>query len=88
MSNLEAELDDDEDEEGGGPGEKRTGGFETASNKRMRLANINPWTLRYNDDSLESKFGQLREDMFKSNMTCCFVIWIFIAICQAIIVPK
>ncbi|XP_015114264.1 adenylyl cyclase 78C isoform X1 [Diachasma alloeum] len=85
MSNLETEyLEDDEDEEGGG--EKRPGGYETASNRRMRLANINPWTLRYNDDSLESKFGQLREDMFKSNMTCCFVIWIFIAVCQAVIV--
>lgn len=53
MSNLETEyLEDDEDEEGG---EKRTGGFETPSNKRMRLANINAWTLRYNDDSLEAK---------------------------------
>ncbi|KAK0083227.1 hypothetical protein PV325_009156 [Microctonus aethiopoides] len=85
VSNLETEyLEDDEDEEGG---EKRTGGFETPSNKRMRLANINAWTLRYNDDSLEAKFGQLRENMFKSNMTCCFVIWLFIAICQAVIVP-
>ncbi|XP_044001211.1 adenylyl cyclase 78C isoform X1 [Aphidius gifuensis] len=89
MSNLEAELEDDDDEEGGGQGEKRSGGgFETASNKRMRLANINPWTLKYNDDNLESKFGQLREDMFKSNMTCCFFIWIFIATCQAVIVPN
>ena len=34
---------------------KSTGGIESVSNKRMRLANINPWTLRYNDESLESK---------------------------------
>lgn len=34
------------------------------------------------------QFRQLREDMFKSNMICCFVIWLFIAVCQAIIVPK
>ncbi|CAG5101638.1 Similar to Ac78C: Adenylyl cyclase 78C (Drosophila melanogaster) [Cotesia congregata] len=92
MSNLEAEyLEDEEDESGVAGGEKKpggaAGGFETASNKRMRLANINAWTLRYNDESLETKFGQLREDMFKSNMICCFVIWLFIAICQAIIVP-
>ncbi|XP_011505065.1 PREDICTED: adenylate cyclase type 8 [Ceratosolen solmsi marchali] len=66
---------------------KGLGGIESASNKRMRLANINPWTLRYNDESLESKFRQLREDMFKSNMICCFVIWLFIAVCQAIILP-
>ncbi|XP_014225754.1 adenylate cyclase type 8-like isoform X1 [Trichogramma pretiosum] len=64
-----------------------SGGIETISNKRMRIANINPWTLRYNDETLESKFRQLREDMFKSNMICCFVIWMFIAVCQAIIIP-
>lgn len=37
------------------PTRSGTGGVESASNKRMRLANINPWTLRYNDESLESK---------------------------------
>ena len=34
---------------------KGMGGIESISNKRMKLANINPWTLRYNDDGLESK---------------------------------
>lgn len=82
-------------------------GMEMVSNKRMRLANINAWTLRYNDEALESKvrsqrryfrniriltmifqFRQLREDMFKSNMICCYVLWLFIAICQAIILPE
>ncbi|XP_058793697.1 adenylyl cyclase 78C-like [Phymastichus coffea] len=66
---------------------KMANGMEMVSNKRMRLANINPWTLRYNDEALESKFRQLREDMFKSNMICCYVLWLFIAICQAIILP-
>ncbi|XP_057332622.1 adenylyl cyclase 78C isoform X1 [Microplitis mediator] len=90
VTNLEAEYLEDEEDEQGTMGDKKSaagGGFETASNKRMRLANINAWTLRYNDESLETKFGQLREDMFRSNMICCFVIWLFIAICQAIIVP-
>ncbi|KAJ8684167.1 hypothetical protein QAD02_019959, partial [Eretmocerus hayati] len=95
MSNLETEyLEDDatstksEPVTRGSANEKRTkSGLEVASNKRMRLANINPWTLRYNDEALESKFCQLREDMFKSNMICCFVIWLFIAVCQAIIFP-
>ncbi|XP_012527776.2 adenylyl cyclase 78C isoform X2 [Monomorium pharaonis] len=93
VSNLESELED----ENGQPAkpsskatlttsdEKKKNAIETASNKRMRSANINTWTLRYNDESLESKFDQLREDMFKSNMMCCFVIWLFIAVCQAII---
>ncbi|XP_043791005.1 adenylyl cyclase 78C isoform X2 [Apis laboriosa] len=93
VSNLESEYL--EEENGSAKSNKavsassveklKTAGLETASNKRMRSANINAWTLRYNDESLESKFGQLREDMFKSNMICCFVVWIFIAICQAVI---
>ncbi|XP_032455666.1 adenylyl cyclase 78C [Nasonia vitripennis] len=95
VSNLESDyLEDDagsaksEQVTRGSGNEKTTkGGIESVSNKRMRLANINPWTLRYNDESLESKFRQLREDMFKSNMICCFVIWLFIAVCQAIILP-
>ncbi|EFN82018.1 Adenylate cyclase type 8 [Harpegnathos saltator] len=90
MSNLESEYLEEENGTAKSkstsptPGEKKAG-LETASNKRMRSANINAWTLRYNDESLESKFDQLREDMFKSNMICCFVIWLFIAVCQAII---
>ncbi|XP_076639098.1 adenylyl cyclase 78C isoform X5 [Colletes latitarsis] len=90
VSNLESEYL--EEENGSAKSNKAAppglrAGLETASNKRMRLANINAWTLRYNDESLESKFGQLREDMFKSNMICCFFVWIFIAICQAVILP-
>ncbi|XP_012342134.1 adenylyl cyclase 78C isoform X4 [Apis florea] len=95
VSNLESEYL--EEENGSAKSNKavsaasveklKTAGLETASNKRMRSANINAWTLRYNDESLESKFGQLREDMFKSNMICCFVVWLFIAICQAVILP-
>nr|CAI5841533.1 unnamed protein product [Callosobruchus analis] len=60
--------------------------IEIESNKRMRNANVNPWTLRFKDKEMELKFSQLREDMFKSNMMCCFVIWLFIVICQAIII--
>ncbi|XP_011634249.1 adenylate cyclase type 8 isoform X1 [Pogonomyrmex barbatus] len=93
VSNLESEYLEEENGQPAKPSNKaasmtageKKGAIETASNKRMRLANINTWTLRYNDESLESKFDQLREDMFKSNMICCFVIWLFIAVCQAII---
>ncbi|CAB0016982.1 unnamed protein product [Nesidiocoris tenuis] len=34
------------------------------------------------------KFCQLREDMFKSNMLICYVIWIFIIIIQVVILPS
>ncbi|CAH0557313.1 unnamed protein product [Brassicogethes aeneus] len=56
--------------------------IEIESNKRMRCANVNPWTLRFIDKNMELKFSQLGEYMFKSNMVCCFIIWIFIALCQ------
>ncbi|KAJ8970862.1 hypothetical protein NQ314_000986 [Rhamnusium bicolor] len=59
--------------------------IEIESNKRMRSANVNPWTLRFIDKDMEYQFSQLREDMFKSNMICCFIIWLFIVICQATI---
>ncbi|XP_067013810.2 adenylyl cyclase 78C [Anabrus simplex] len=62
--------------------------IEIESNKRMRNANVNTWTLRFNEQPMEDKFCQLREDMFKSNMVCCFIIWIFVVICQAIIIPR
>ncbi|XP_072381948.1 adenylyl cyclase 78C isoform X1 [Diabrotica undecimpunctata] len=58
--------------------------IEIESNKRMRNANVNPWTLRFIDTEMEHQFSQLREDMFKSNMMCCFIIWLFIVVCQAI----
>ncbi|XP_043469096.1 adenylyl cyclase 78C-like isoform X2 [Leptopilina heterotoma] len=97
VSNLESEYLEDDNENAkmvksastdGSQKGTRTIGIEFASNKRMRSANINTWTLRYNDESLESKFCQMREEMFKSNMICCFVIWLFIAVCQAIILPN
>lgn len=62
--------------------------IEIESNKRMRDANVNAWTLHFKDSTMEKKFCQLREDMFKSNMLCCFIIWIFVVICQAIILPS
>lgn len=61
--------------------------IEIESNKRMRSANVNPWSLRFKDREMENQFSQLREDMFKSNMLCCFIIWIFIVATQIAIVP-
>ncbi|XP_019763467.2 adenylate cyclase type 8 isoform X2 [Dendroctonus ponderosae] len=59
--------------------------IEIESNKRMRSANVNPWTLRFIDKDMEYQFSQLREDMFKSNMLCCYIIWLFIVISQFVI---
>lgn len=58
------------------------------SNKQMRVEYLYPWTLKFKDNTQESKYCQLREDMFRSNMLSVFIVWIFIVLCQAIIVPR
>lgn len=58
------------------------------SNKEMRIQHLYPWTLKFKDTTQESKYCQLREDMFRSNMLCVFIVWLFIVLCQAIIIPK
>lgn len=58
------------------------------SNKQMRVEYLYPWTLKFKDSKQESKYCQLREDMFRSNMISVFIVWIFIVLCQAIIIPR
>ncbi|XP_058823589.1 adenylyl cyclase 78C [Topomyia yanbarensis] len=58
------------------------------SNKQMRMEYLYTWTLKFKDSSQEGTFCQLREDMFRSNMLCVFVVWIFIVLCQAVIIPR
>lgn len=58
------------------------------SNKQMRVQYLYPWTLKFKDATQETKYCQLREDMFRSNMLCVFIVWIFIVLCQAIIIPR
>ncbi|XP_017484443.1 PREDICTED: adenylate cyclase type 8 isoform X2 [Rhagoletis zephyria] len=58
------------------------------SNKEIRREYLNTWTLKFKDRGQEQKFCQLREDMFRSNMLCIFIIWLFIVMCQVIIIPR
>lgn len=58
------------------------------SNKQMRQEYLYQWTLKFKDSTQESKYCQLREDMFRSNMISVFIVWIFIVLCQAIIIPR
>ncbi|KAL4084910.1 hypothetical protein QTP88_027778 [Uroleucon formosanum] len=62
--------------------------IEVESNERMRNENIDRWTLRFKQPEIETKFCQLREDMFKSNMACCFIIWLLVVCCQTIMLPR
>lgn len=54
----------------------------------MRLEYLYQWTLKFKDVTQELKYSQLREDMFRSNMLCVYVVWIFVVLCQAVIAPK
>lgn len=54
----------------------------------MRMEYLYPWTLKFKDSTQEFKYCQLREDMFRSNMLCVFIVWIFIGLCQATVVPR
>lgn len=58
------------------------------SNKQMRQEYLNTWTLSFKEPMQEVCFCQLRENTFRSNMLCIFVIWIFIVLTQLVIVPK
>lgn len=62
--------------------------IEIESNERMRKEYVKRWTLRFKQPELEAKFCQLREDMFKSNMVCCFIVWLFVVFCQIVILPR
>lgn len=54
----------------------------------MRMEYLHPWTLKFKDSTQELKYCQLRENMFRSNMLCVFIVWIFIVLCQAVVVPR
>ncbi|XP_073948360.1 adenylate cyclase type 8-like [Choristoneura fumiferana] len=58
--------------------------IEVSSNRRMRQEHMRTWSLRFRRGSFERSFGQLDELTFKSNVMCCFVLWLFIAAVQTV----
>lgn len=58
------------------------------SNKQMRNEYLYSWTLKFKDGNQEAKYCQLREDMFRSNMLCVYVVWLFIVFVQVAIVER
>ncbi|XP_023954862.2 adenylyl cyclase 78C [Bicyclus anynana] len=59
--------------------------IEVSSNRRMRVEHMKPWSLHFREPSLDERFGELDEKTFKSNVMCCFVIWLFIVAVQCVI---
>ncbi|XP_061708848.1 adenylyl cyclase 78C-like isoform X3 [Cydia pomonella] len=52
--------------------------IEVGTNRRMRMDNMRLWSLRFRRLSLEHEFACLDELTFKSNVCCCFLLWLFI----------
>ncbi|XP_034239049.1 adenylyl cyclase 78C-like [Thrips palmi] len=62
--------------------------MEIESNERMRKENLHRWTLRFMDEEMEDKFCALKEVVFKSNMVCCYLLWLLIVAVQLIMMPR
>uniref|UniRef100_W5KX62 adenylate cyclase n=1 Tax=Astyanax mexicanus TaxID=7994 RepID=W5KX62_ASTMX len=48
--------------------------IEVRSSERMRKEHITPLTLVFKDANVEGKFSQMRDEMFKSNLVCSFLL--------------
>ncbi|XDV43427.1 hypothetical protein PO909_011910 [Leuciscus waleckii] len=59
--------------------------IEVRSSERMRKEHITPFTLVFKDTHIEGKFSQMRDEMFKSNLACSFLVLLFIMAVQALI---
>ncbi|CAG7820370.1 unnamed protein product [Allacma fusca] len=62
--------------------------IEIDSNRRMREQFIKPIQLTFRDQQLEAEFCQLKEDTFKSNVLCVFILWFFVAASLAVVIPR
>ncbi|KAK9960131.1 hypothetical protein ABG768_010207 [Culter alburnus] len=59
--------------------------IEVRSSERMRKEHITPFMLVFKDTHIEEKFSQMRDEMFKSNLACSFLVLLFIMAVQALI---
>ncbi|KAJ7338140.1 hypothetical protein JRQ81_010751 [Phrynocephalus forsythii] len=52
------------------------------SGDKLRREHIKPFSLMFKDSSLEHKYSQMRDEVFKSNLVCAFMVLIFITAVQ------
>uniref|UniRef100_A0A667YHV3 Adenylate cyclase type 8 n=1 Tax=Myripristis murdjan TaxID=586833 RepID=A0A667YHV3_9TELE len=55
------------------------------SGDKLRREHIKPFSLMFKDSSLEEKYSQMRDEVFKSNLVCAFIVLIFITIIQSLL---
>ncbi|XP_056619764.1 adenylate cyclase type 8 [Triplophysa dalaica] len=53
--------------------------------ERMRQEHITPATLVFKDTHIEEKFSQVRDEMFKTNLVCSFIMFVLLLAVQALI---
>ncbi|XP_047432127.1 adenylate cyclase type 8-like isoform X2 [Mugil cephalus] len=56
--------------------------LEERSSRRMRRDNITSFTQEFKDASMEAKFSQMRDELFKSNMVCSFILLLLLMVVQ------
>uniref|UniRef100_A0AAY4B7N4 adenylate cyclase n=1 Tax=Denticeps clupeoides TaxID=299321 RepID=A0AAY4B7N4_9TELE len=59
--------------------------IEVRSSELMRQKHITPFTMVFKDSHIENKFFLMRDEMFKTNMVCSFIILLFLMAVQALI---
>ncbi|XP_054707275.1 adenylate cyclase type 8-like [Uloborus diversus] len=62
--------------------------IEIESNKKMRKDHLSWFSLTFKTPDAETKFHQIRDTVFRSNTSCAFLVWIFVALTQIIMTPK
>jgi adenylate cyclase 8 len=59
--------------------------IQVRSSQRMHREHITAVTLVFKDTHLETKFSQVRDEMFNSNLVCSFIMLFFLMVAQALI---
>uniref|UniRef100_A0A8C5MPA6 Adenylate cyclase type 8 n=1 Tax=Leptobrachium leishanense TaxID=445787 RepID=A0A8C5MPA6_9ANUR len=55
------------------------------SGDKLRREHIKPFSLMFKDSSLEHKYSQMRDEVFKSNLVCSFIVLVFITAIQSLL---
>ncbi|XP_029687480.1 adenylate cyclase type 8 isoform X2 [Takifugu rubripes] len=55
------------------------------SGDKLRREHIAPLSLMFKDSGLEEKYSQMRDEVFKSNLVCAFIVLVFITTIQSLL---
>ncbi|XP_030631374.1 adenylate cyclase type 8 [Chanos chanos] len=55
------------------------------SGDKLRRVHIRPFSLMFKEPRLEHKYSQMRDEVFKSNLVCAFIVLLFIITIQSLL---